>query len=92
MWRLRRSVEGEYIVLRLSGRIEGEELVELKEFFASESGVRNTILDLEEVKLVDQDAVTFLADCEAGGTQLRNCPAYIREWMARDQRNSAVRR
>jgi hypothetical protein len=38
-------------------------------------------LDLEEVKLVDREAVRFLAACEARGIQLRNCPSYIREWI-----------
>jgi hypothetical protein len=38
-------------------------------------------VDMKEVKLVDQDAVRFLSSCETGGTRLRNCPAYIREWI-----------
>jgi anti-anti-sigma regulatory factor len=86
MWSLRRLAEGKFVVLRLSGRIEGENLVELKEFFASESGASQIVLDLEGVKLVGQDAVTFLACCQADGTTLRNCPAYIREWIAREGR------
>jgi hypothetical protein len=36
---------------------------------------------LEDLTLVDQDAVTFLRRCEAGGVQLENCPAYIHEWI-----------
>jgi hypothetical protein len=39
------------------------------------------VLDLQEVQLVDHDAVRFLAGCEADGTQLEHCPAYIREWI-----------
>jgi hypothetical protein len=38
-------------------------------------------LDLKDLTLVDQDVVSFLRSCEAGGIQLRNCPAYIREWI-----------
>jgi ABC-type transporter Mla MlaB component len=92
MWSLRRLAEGECVVLRLSGRIEGDQLVELKELLASETGIKKVILDLEEVKLVDQDAVTFLAGCQMDGTPLRNCPAYIREWIAREQGGNGTMR
>ena len=39
--------------------------------------------DLKDLTLVDRDAVRFLKSCEAGGITLKNCPAYIREWIAR---------
>ena len=38
-------------------------------------------LDLEEVTLVDREAVRFLATLDARGVVLRNCPAFIREWI-----------
>jgi len=38
-------------------------------------------LDLGEVALVDREAVKFLATLDARGVELRNCPAFIREWM-----------
>jgi hypothetical protein len=38
-------------------------------------------LELGEVTLVDADAVRFLAMAEAAGTELRNCPLFIREWI-----------
>jgi hypothetical protein len=38
-------------------------------------------LDLGEVTLVDREAVKFLATLDARGVGLRNCPAFIREWM-----------
>lgn len=40
--------------------------------------------DLKGVLLVDSDAVRFLAVSEANGIELRNCPAYVREWIARE--------
>jgi len=40
---------------------------------------------LKDVRLVDQDAVTFLAECEASGARLRNCPAYIRNWIGSEE-------
>jgi len=41
-------------------------------------------LDLRDVKLVDQQVVTFLTRCQASGTRLRNYPPYIREWIPRE--------
>src|SRR5271156_6023837 len=49
-----------------------------------EESRRNLELDLRDVKRVDQQVVTFLARCQASGTRLRNCPPYIREWIARE--------
>jgi len=36
-------------------------------------------------EIVDRDAVEFLALNEANGIALRNCPAYIREWITRER-------
>ena len=35
-------------------------------------------IDLKNVSLVDREAVKLLARCETNGTELRNCPPYIR--------------
>lgn len=43
------------------------------------------LTDLTDVKLVDRDAVRFLAESEAGGTTLRNCSGYIREWITQEK-------
>jgi hypothetical protein len=42
------------------------------------------VLDLRDVVLVDRDVVRFLRACEVGGIALRNCPPYIRDWIARE--------
>ena len=68
----------------LSGRIRAEEVEELQRLFEVEGQDHRFVLDLKEVKLVDRDAVRFLARCEAKGAQLENCPAYIREWIGRE--------
>jgi ABC-type transporter Mla MlaB component len=83
MWKVQRTDDGGLLVLLVSGRIEREHLTKLREVFTAETGNRNVILDMKEVKLVDQEAITFLAHCEESGAELRNCPAYIREWMER---------
>jgi len=72
----------------LSGRIEAEYLSELRRLIEGEERRRPLTLDLGEVKLVDRDAVTFLAQCEAAGATLENCPAYIRESIARERTDS----
>jgi hypothetical protein len=43
---------------------------------------------LKDLRLVDQDVVSFLRRCEANSIQLKNCPAYIREWITGERRGS----
>ena len=85
MWKVKRTEFEDRIVLSLSGRLQGEQLNELQEVLASETADQNLVLDLKDVRLVDQDAVTFLAECEASGARLRNCPAYIRNWIGAEE-------
>jgi len=82
MWKIKRRDDVELVVLTLSGRLEGEQLTDLRKAISSEADVQNLVLDLKDLRLVDQAAVTFLANCEAGGASLRNCPAYIRNWIS----------
>ncbi len=42
-------------------------------------------IDLKNVLLADRQAVRLLALSEANGTELRNCPPYIREWVTRER-------
>jgi hypothetical protein len=81
--RIERSARKGFTVFTLSGRMEAEEVAELKKVLACE--YRNIILDLWDVRLADRDAVRFLRSCEADGVKLKNCPAYIREWIGREQ-------
>ncbi|HWO29613.1 MAG TPA: hypothetical protein VNO32_12535, partial [Candidatus Acidoferrum sp.] len=46
---------------------------------------RSIILDLQVMRLADRDAVKFLRSCERDGMKLENCPAYVREWMDRQE-------
>jgi hypothetical protein len=82
--RIQKSNEGEQVVFILTGRIQAEQLEELQASFKPDSLGCNIVLDLKEVKLVDRGAVRFLAHREAEGAKLRNCPAYIREWILRE--------
>ena len=85
MFKIQRSSDGKFVVFTLSGRIKSARLAELQKLLECEAGDHNLVLDLKEVKLVDRDAVGFLAGCEAKGIKLANCPAYIREWIAREK-------
>ena len=87
--RTQRSTEMR-VAFELSGRIQGEQLPALQELLKSEPAGHSVVLDLEEVKLVDRDAVRFLAQIEAAGTELRNCSAFIREWILQERK--AMRR
>ena len=80
MLKIRRSEDNGIAVFALSGRIEEQHVSELQELLASEAQTK-AALDLEEVRLVDREAVRFLAACEARGISLRNCPSYVREWI-----------
>jgi hypothetical protein len=68
--------------LKLIGRIRAEHLAELRRQIAASAP---SVLELEEVSLVDADAVRFLGSCESEGIQLLNCSAYIREWIVRER-------
>jgi len=83
MWKVQRVAHEGVVVFTLSGRIEGEQVTALQSLFTSEGADQRLVLDLQEVQLVDQSTVRFLAGCEADGTQLEHCPAYIREWIVR---------
>ena len=65
--------------IKLIGQIECDVLETLKEELQDSNPA--TILDLEEVTLVDVDAIRFLRDCEIEGMSIRNCSQYIRNWI-----------
>jgi hypothetical protein len=73
------------LVLRISGRITGEDLDLLRTALDDGSVVA---VELAELELVDRDAMKLLAVNEANGIELRHCPAYIREWI-RSERDSS---
>ncbi len=80
MLRIERSSNGK-IIFTLSGRIEMEGVVELQRLLGLETVDHHIVLDLRDVTLVDREAVKFLARCETTGIKLKNCPAYVRDWI-----------
>jgi anti-anti-sigma regulatory factor len=87
MLKIRKSSNGE-VTFTVSGRINAEHLDELKMLLKSEADARQIVLDLKDLTLVDRDAVSFLKSCEAECIELKNCPAYIREWITREASTS----
>ena len=80
MLRIQRAANGK-VVFSLSGRIEPQDIDELRRLFGLEASAVHIELNLKELVLVDGDGVEFLAGCEAGGMTLENCPAYVRKWI-----------
>ena len=80
MLKVTRAENGE-VVFKLSGRMGAENVGELERLLSAEADSRRIVLDLKDLTLVDQDAVSFLRRCEADSLQLSNCPAYIRKWI-----------
>ena len=91
MLRIQRSGNAR-VVFTLIGRIEAQDVKELQELLALENPGQPLVLDLREVRLVNQDAVEFLAHCEAHGIKFENCPLFIREWIDQDRRRRKRRR
>ena len=77
-------------VLFISGRITGEHVEMLQDVLGHESG--GFAISLKNVLLVDREAVKLLATSEANGIELKDCPAYIREWVTRERAQTTADR
>ena len=86
MFKITRATDNERTTLIVSGRIDAEQLPDLRRFVEAEQENKVT-LDLAEVSLVDAEVVRFLLLCEKQGISLLRCPAYVREWMVREKRS-----
>lgn len=82
--RIQKSAEPNQAIFRLIGRIQGDQLPVLRALLRTETSEQNLVLDLKEVKLIDRDAARFLAQSEAEGARLKNCSAFIREWISQE--------
>ncbi len=82
--KIQRSVKRDDAFFILCGQINSTELPELIRLLAAEES-KYVVLDLKEVKLVDREALRFLAHCQEIGIRVENCPAYVREWIMRER-------
>ncbi len=87
--KIQRSARAANVRIVLSGRIEREHLAELLRLIDEDAPHKLVTLDLEDVRLVDREAVDFLARCEGAGIRLENCSTYVREWISREKNEPA---
>jgi len=74
---------GRTLVFTISGQLDADNVSELCQLVDAEPAGGVLVLDLTDLVLADRDAVLFLREYEARGrVVLRNCPAYVRTWMA----------
>ena len=78
----RLAIEDDREIVHISGRVAAENLDLLRNVL-NESRV--VAIDLEDVLLIDREGVRLLVVAEAKGVELRDCPAYICEWVARER-------
>jgi hypothetical protein len=78
MLKTTRPANGE-VVDTMSGRLDEENVGDPETLGSEEANRHHVVLDLKDLTLVDQDAVSFLKRCEADNITLKNCPAYFRE-------------
>ena len=74
------------VVFTVSGRLDAENVSELCQLIDAEPAGAVVVLDFTDLILADRDAIRYLRDCETGDRiVLRNCPAYVRVWMAAEE-------
>jgi ABC-type transporter Mla MlaB component len=83
MLRIEKMESEDLMTFVLSGRIQKEDLGELKGLLEKHN--KAVVLDLKGVKLIDREAVIFLANFETDNATITNCPPYIREWIRRER-------
>jgi hypothetical protein len=79
-----REVGEPHTTLRLIGHLRAACLEALQAQI--EGNGPRTVLDLDEVTLVDVEAVRFLSACEAVGIAVLHGPPPLRAWSAREPR------
>ena len=78
------------VVLQISGRIDEPDVEIVRELMDSETSKSTVALDLRNVTLVSRDAIKLLSTVEEKGTELRNCPAYIRDWISQEKHSGGT--
>jgi ABC-type transporter Mla MlaB component len=84
MLRITRKANGE-IVFKVSGQLDAENIAEIASVIGAEEKGSRIVLDLEDLRSVDCEAVRFLDESEEQTVELKNCGAYIREWIRRER-------
>ena len=83
MLRIEQIADDSETIFTLIGRITSPDVQQLKAEIAE---ARNRVtLDLQQVWLVDLDAVHYLAAAEQHGIHLRHLPQYVRAWILQEK-------
>ena len=72
-----------FVILRVSGRLDRAQIEALWKLTESEKTTNGIVFDLTQLTLASREAVEVLSRAEDNGIELRNCPAYVREWISR---------
>jgi hypothetical protein len=91
MLRIERSANGE-VAFTLSGRMQTADIEQFQQLLIVEPAGLAVKFNLRDVTLVNQDAVTYLADCEGKGIKLESCPLHIRKWIDQEKRRNRRRK
>ena len=79
MLKIQGATDGASTVLTVSGRLDAENINELRHALDIVPEGDAVALDLADLLLADREAIRFLGDREASGQiVLRHCPPYIR--------------
>lgn len=82
-WKIEKCSDGPTTTIRLIGRMQAQHLEDLHTLI--EESRPPIALDLEELMLVDVEAVRFLGRCERGGMSLLHGPQFVRDWITKEQ-------
>jgi hypothetical protein len=85
-FRIDQVLTNEGLVLHVSGRIAAEDVQVVRVALDQR---RVVAIELTDVELVARDAMNLLAQAEVTGIALRNCPAYVREWITKERESSS---
>ncbi len=83
MLKIEKHSDSHKTTIRLVGRMQAEHLPQLQALI-TESGPK-IVLDLQELTLVDVEAVRFLGSCHKNRVALLHCSPYIRDWIVKEQ-------
>ena len=84
MLRITRTTNGE-VVYKVSGELAEDNVTEIDAVIGTEKKGTHIALDLCDLRSVDGEAVKRLEKWEADSIKLKNCSAYIREWIRRQR-------
>ena len=83
-FRIHKTIDERTVTLSLSGQLDDEGIAELRRLFDRYIDGHQLVLDLNDVRLVESDAIHALTAFERRGIRLINSPMYVTDWMSRE--------